>query len=334
MDKASVFVPAYDKESGLGFWICREFFRAMGGGIGLVSLSDPGPIEFTLPVPQGMADAMATTDSVDILEDVTTPSTGVGSPTPLGLRANAGLLSSDELCCLVLDLPIVTNENSLQFVDHFMLLSSPHSGPCEVIMSLINRVTGKKENTRVFPGTGRAANGLVARCVSGDSDASGVEQDETPGKGSPALEHGRSSFDLPGTPVSDKCEPPFVDIPLSAGPPLTYDQQTNSHSNSQSNELAAMNTDLKILIIDDSKLVRNVLCKMLRGRPQLISDVVEAEEGTQGVDFVLKSMHDGEPFDVVLLDYHMPPGIDGPLTKILYLSLYVHNNLCIQAQLL
>ena len=71
-------------------------------------------------------------------------------------------------------------------------------------------------------------------------------------------------------------------------------------------DLPAMISDLKILLVDDSKMTRKVLGKMLRSRTQWVQSVTEAEDGVEAVDLVRNSMLEDEPFDVVLLDYVMP----------------------------
>jgi two-component system sensor histidine kinase/response regulator len=74
-----------------------------------------------------------------------------------------------------------------------------------------------------------------------------------------------------------------------------------------------MVSDLSFLVVDDSKPLRKVLCKMLRSRTQYVRFVAEAEDGAQGVEQVRQCLEDGDPFDCVLLDYIMP-GMNGPQT--------------------
>ena len=42
-----------------------------------------------------------------------------------------------------------------------------------------------------------------------------------------------------------------------------------------------------------------------------IFDVVACSQGDDAVSLATKASHDGDPFDVVILDVRMPPGIDG-----------------------
>lgn len=79
-----------------------------------------------------------------------------------------------------------------------------------------------------------------------------------------------------------------------------------------------MITDLKILLVDDSKMTRKVLGKMLRSRTQWVQQVTEAEDGVEAVDLVRNSMLEDAPFDVVLLDYLMP-GYNGAASEMFFI---------------
>ena len=62
----------------------------------------------------------------------------------------------------------------------------------------------------------------------------------------------------------------------------------------------SLNTNMKILIIDDDKVDRASLKRDLRNT-QLVSKIVEAETGHVGIERFKQ-----EPFDCVLLDYYLP----------------------------
>jgi CheY-like chemotaxis protein len=70
---------------------------------------------------------------------------------------------------------------------------------------------------------------------------------------------------------------------------------------------------LDILIVDDSRLNRKMLCKVLRCKGHVCD---EAEDGLEAVKKVEErmrvSVEDGKPyFDVILMDFVMP-NMDGP----------------------
>lgn len=59
---------------------------------------------------------------------------------------------------------------------------------------------------------------------------------------------------------------------------------------------------MKILVVDDSKAMRMIVRRALMGSPAYAgADVVEAENGQQGLDAV-----DNESPDVILSDWNMP----------------------------
>ncbi|MCL1945549.1 MAG: response regulator [Chitinivibrionia bacterium] len=57
---------------------------------------------------------------------------------------------------------------------------------------------------------------------------------------------------------------------------------------------------MKVLLVDDSSTMRRIQTNQLNGLG--VSDIVEAENGQDGLDKLAKSM----PLDVVLLDWNMP----------------------------
>ena len=63
----------------------------------------------------------------------------------------------------------------------------------------------------------------------------------------------------------------------------------------------------RALIVDDNESARIILSEMLQG---FHLDTDTAESGEQALDMLMKEPYEGQPFDVVLMDWRMP-GIDG-----------------------
>ena len=63
---------------------------------------------------------------------------------------------------------------------------------------------------------------------------------------------------------------------------------------------------LKILIVDDSEVLRDSLKCFLKILPDFIFDIDEADSGDAAVEMVKENN-----FDFILMDYSMPPGITG-----------------------
>jgi CheY-like chemotaxis protein len=58
---------------------------------------------------------------------------------------------------------------------------------------------------------------------------------------------------------------------------------------------------MRILVIDDDVVVARSIERMLRG-----DQVVVEDDGARGVARVESAARDGQPFDVVLCDFHLP----------------------------
>ena len=63
---------------------------------------------------------------------------------------------------------------------------------------------------------------------------------------------------------------------------------------------------LKVLLVDDQKTMRSILRQLLH--EIAIDDVVEAEEGQEGLDLLTRS--EGQKIDLIITDLYMP-GMDG-----------------------
>jgi len=61
--------------------------------------------------------------------------------------------------------------------------------------------------------------------------------------------------------------------------------------------------ELRILIVDDAKLNRKMLCRLIQGR---CLETVEAENGFDAVEAVRTSIANEFPYDVILMDNRMP----------------------------
>ena len=90
---------------------------------------------------------------------------------------------------------------------------------------------------------------------------------------------------------------------------------------------------MKILVVDDERPNREMLLLIL----QTFGTCVEAQDGVEAVALFKKALHEGDPFDLVLLDIMMPE-MDGQQAlkeiriaeKTMYgPSLNMHNYACI-----
>ena len=75
--------------------------------------------------------------------------------------------------------------------------------------------------------------------------------------------------------------------------------------NSYADDLAV---SLRVLIVDDAKMNRKMLCRLLKYRCDV---TMEAEDGQRAVEEVASAMTRGEPFNCILMDFNMPRK-DGP----------------------
>ena len=64
----------------------------------------------------------------------------------------------------------------------------------------------------------------------------------------------------------------------------------------------------RALVIDDSENARKILHEMLTG---MSLEVVTAASAEDGLDSVMLGFSEDRPFDLVLVDWHMPPGMNG-----------------------
>jgi CheY-like chemotaxis protein/anti-sigma regulatory factor (Ser/Thr protein kinase) len=88
-----------------------------------------------------------------------------------------------------------------------------------------------------------------------------------------------------------------VDLPLEAGVCL---EDTRAGG--------AELTGKRILILDDLALNRKLMGRQLQAHG---ATTLAAASGTEGLQQIEEALERGEPFDAVLVDLHMPPGMDG-----------------------
>jgi two-component system sensor histidine kinase/response regulator len=69
---------------------------------------------------------------------------------------------------------------------------------------------------------------------------------------------------------------------------------------------------LRALVVDDHDTARHILCEMLRGLCVDVGSVASGEEALQQLREAQPPR--GRPYDVVFLDWRMPPGMDGMCT--------------------
>jgi len=95
--------------------------------------------------------------------------------------------------------------------------------------------------------------------------------------------------------VSDRCK--TVDSKLSL---VDEEESTCSQVIPENVNIAQ---GLRILIVDDAKLNRKMLCRLIQGR---CLETVEAENGFDAVEAVRTSIANEFPYDVILMDNRMP----------------------------
>ena len=79
-------------------------------------------------------------------------------------------------------------------------------------------------------------------------------------------------------------------------------------SSDQSAKYTIIGRNLRVLIVDDAKMNRRMLCRVLKSRCDVI---MEAEDGQIAVQKTNIAIKNNTPFDLIIMDYHMP-NIDGP----------------------
>ena len=63
----------------------------------------------------------------------------------------------------------------------------------------------------------------------------------------------------------------------------------------------------KILIVDDEQNIRLLVSRILSSE----YDVIEAKDGKEAIEVYKKSVSDGKPFDLVIMDLTIPGGMGG-----------------------
>jgi len=85
-------------------------------------------------------------------------------------------------------------------------------------------------------------------------------------------------------------------------------QARGFHDEEAAPDLAYEDAKLRILVVDDSISNRKLLCRLLSNKGHVNS---QAEDGSVAVEMVMEAERNGEPFDLVLMDYEMP-NMTGP----------------------
>ena len=67
---------------------------------------------------------------------------------------------------------------------------------------------------------------------------------------------------------------------------------------------------MRVLIIDDSAVMRKIVESALRHSGLRLDEVLQAANGMEGLAAIEKAASDDEPVDLILCDVHMP-GMDG-----------------------
>lgn len=63
---------------------------------------------------------------------------------------------------------------------------------------------------------------------------------------------------------------------------------------------------MRVLIVDDSAVMRKIVGAVLRGAGLELCEVFEAADGTEGIDVLERLAGEGRAVDLVLCDLHMP----------------------------
>jgi len=80
------------------------------------------------------------------------------------------------------------------------------------------------------------------------------------------------------------------------------------HSKSNRSILRGDFLNKHVLLIDDNQAALDIISELLS---QMSINVTTATSGEKGLDYLLRSLNENDPFDVVLVDYQMPNGISG-----------------------
>jgi len=90
---------------------------------------------------------------------------------------------------------------------------------------------------------------------------------------------------------------------------LTALEQRGEQETKSEGGMVSVQGGLRILVVDDSKLNRKFTQRLvgqcMNGLERRFS-LAEAEDGVEGNQLITKSMEDGMPFDLVLMDHQMP----------------------------
>ena len=96
-------------------------------------------------------------------------------------------------------------------------------------------------------------------------------------------------------------------MPEAAGCPGAKKGSGNHETKSEG--VGVFQDGFRILVVDDSKLNRKFTQRLVgqcMNELQRRFSLAEAEDGVEGNQLIAKSMDDGRPFDLVLMDHQMP----------------------------
>jgi len=100
----------------------------------------------------------------------------------------------------------------------------------------------------------------------------------------------------------------IMTIPIYNVPTLIKKNRGGGVDPSNRDVSSVLDPKLKILVVDDAALNRKLLGRLLKTKGHTND---QAEDGLVGVEMVKKAEDDGNPYDMVLLDYEMPR-MNGP----------------------
>lgn len=290
----------------------------MGGGIGIVTFDESDYMdEENRASPQ----VETPSDRQSPLEKIQTPNESKASSPVTGLSrcsSTVPVTTSEQSCCLILDLPLVQDGKCAEFRQRFAAIAASDAAKTNSGMfKVLDRLKIKAKSWQVFP-IEENTPGILPAVVDEDPNNSqkSVPIPPSPEQSSPVSAPHSAVLLSENEQFKDDCN---IEAPRKISEPPPVEDLSPQ-------ELPPMIRDLKILLVDDSKAILKVFGKMLRSRPQIVRLVVEAEDGIEGVEKCQQAEDSGEPFDLVLIDYVMP-GFNGNCVAV-FEYLFCVSNLC------